>query len=493
MKLKQKAAEGVLWSSGGRVFSIGIQFIITISLVRLLTPEDFGFLAMVMVLVGFAQKFNDLGFGSALVQRHKINRDHISTVFWINFLFGSILFGVFWGIAPIVADFYSETSLIKITYYLSFIFLIGSIGYVPNALLQRNMKFERLAKLEVISISLSGITAVMLAYNGWGVMSLVTQLLIKSLFDSLGAWFLVDVYPRFQISHKAFKEIFWYSIGYSGFNIVNYWSRKVDDLLVGRLMGSYALGVYDRAYQLMLKPISLIIEVISKVMFPALSSIKAEKERVKRIYLQTVSLLAFVIFPMMAGLYVLAEPVVLTIFGKQWIDVIPIIKVLCPVGLMQVLTIPTGWIYTSQGRTDWMFWWGLGGGGFLIIALSIGAWFGTVMSVALSYLFANIILLYPCITISGKLIGLSFGEVMQKVWAILLAALCMAVVVLGVRLIIPGNWSYWVNLIIFVVAGVLCYVSIMIVFKLKVYREFMRLAIEQWHRMKAPQKTLLDE
>lgn len=484
MSLKQKTTSGVMWTSGGKFVSLFLQFGITIFLVRALTPQDFGYLAMAMVFIGFAQKFNDFGFGSALVQQKTIRMHHTSSVFWINLVLGLLTGVIFWVLAPLISGFYGEPELYDIIQILSIIFLINATEFVPNALLQRQMRFDKLVKVEIISVAVSGAIAIYMAFTGWGVWSLIAQLLVKSFTSSFLCWFFVRWLPRFQFSGKAVKEILKFSLGYSGFNFINYWARKVDDLLVGRLMGTYSLGIYDRAYQLMLHPITIIIEVISKVMFPALSKIKDQHERVKRIYLLTIGILAFAIFPMMAGLFIVAEPFVITVFGEQWREVSGIITILSPVGMVQALCIPTGWIYTSQGRTDWMFWWGVGGAGFLIIALCIGAYFGTVKTVAYSYLIANIILMYPCIAISGKLINLKFMEVIQRVWIPFLCSISMAAVIYIVSLQLPGTLSYLIKLFILVGLGIATYIIINLITKPEAAQDFVRLLREQSKQFK---------
>lgn len=484
MSLKQKTTLGVLWTSGGKFVSLFLQFAITIFLVRTLTPRDFGYLAMAMVFIGFAQKFNDLGFGSALIQHKTIRTRHASSVFWINLMLGFFTGAVFWLAAPFISNFYGEPELNSITRVLSIIFIFHATEFVPNALLQRQMRFNKIAIIEIASVGISGVVALYMAFTGWGVWSLVAQLLIKSLTSSFLSWVFVQWLPRFWISRIAIKEILGFSLGYSGFHFINYWARKIDDLLVGRLMGTHALGIYDRAYQLMLHPVTIIIEVISKVMFPALSKIKDQHLRVKRIYLLTIAILAFAIFPMMAGLFVVGEPFVITVFGEQWIEVAGIIAILCPVGMIQALCIPTGWIYTSQGRTDWMFWWGVGGAGFLIIALSIGAYFGTVQSVAYSYLIANIILMYPCIAISGKLINLKFVEVIHKVWAPFACSLAMAAIVFYVSLQLPETWSYLNELLVLIPLGIVAYIVINLIAKIEAGQHFLRLLLEQWEKFR---------
>src|SRR5690606_5311141 len=256
--------------------------------------------------------------------------------------------------------------------------------------------------------------------------------------------------PGLQFSVSAVRELLGYSSSLVGFGFVNYWARNADNLLIGKYLGSAALGVYSRAYSLMLLPISEVISVLGSVMFPALSSIQQDRARVKRIYLRAMPMIALIAFPMMLGLVAVAEPFVLTLFGERWIGVAPLLRTLCFVGVIQSMCSPTGWIYTSQGRTDRMFWWGIGGSGTLIVGIVVGVLQGTVQAVALCYFLANVVICYPCIAIAGRLIDLRFAEVARSVSGPLLCAMAMAVLVWGAGRLLPASWSPAMTLAILV-------------------------------------------
>jgi PST family polysaccharide transporter len=170
--------------------------------------------------------------------------------------------------------------------------------------------------------------------------------------------------PRLQWSWKAFRELSRYGAGLTGFNIINYWGRSIDKLLVGNSLGASPLGLYSRAYALMLLPLSQAANILIPVMFPAMTAFQNDKARVRRVFLQVISVLTFIAFPLMLGLIAVAEPFVVAFFGLQWAPAVPLIQILAVVGMTQTLCNPVGLIYTSQGRTDWMFWWGSAVRGF---------------------------------------------------------------------------------------------------------------------------------
>jgi PST family polysaccharide transporter len=242
--------------------------------------------------------------------------------------------------------------------------------------------------------------------------------------------------------------------------VINYWARSSDNLLVGKFMGSDALGIYSRAYSLMLMPFNQVINVIAPVMFPVFSTIQRDRERVRRAFLRVIRLMTFITFPMMLGLLVVAEPFVLGLLGAKWSGVIPLIQILAVVGMTQTLCNPTGWIYASQGRTDWMFWWGVGGSGFLILAIVVGVLCGSVKTVALAYLFGNLIITAPCLAIPGRLIDMKLQDIWQAIRGNLLCTVVMGGCVWLIGRVLPQDMASLFKLAVQVPAGILVYAAL---------------------------------
>jgi len=471
MSLKQRTVAGIAWSTAARVIQQVIQFSLSVILARLLVPEDFGLVGMVAVFLGFANLFGEFGFGSALVYRPDLQPIHSVSVFWINIAAGVVIAALFWIGAPYVARFYGTPALEQITQAVGLNFVLSAGSIVPLALLRRSMSFNRIAVLNVSATLIAGSVAIFLAYTGFGPWAIVAQGLVSAAATSLLALTLAGWRPSLQFSASAVRELLGYSSNLVGFGIVNYWARNADHLLIGKFLGSFSLGIYSRAYALMLLPISEVISVLSTVMFPALSSIQQDKARVKSIYLRAMPMIGLVAFPMMLGLLVVAEPFILTLFGEQWIAVAPLLRILCIVGVIQSMCSPTGWIYTSQGRTDWMFWWGIGGSGTLILGIVVGVLHGTAQAVAFCYLLANVLICYPCIAIPGRLIGLRFWEVARAVLGPLVCASLMAVIVWGAGTLLPATWPPVARLATLVALGVVSYTALVLGSRLAVVAE----------------------
>lgn len=478
--LKQKTISGVAWNTVGRISNQILQFILSIILMRLLLPEDYGLITMAMVLIGFASIFSEFGFSSALIQNQNITEEHKSSIFWLNIIIGTLLTLLFFVFADMFANFYNNKQLVKVIQYLSFTFTISAIGIVPDTLLQKEMNYAAINKINISLVLISGLISVYLAFSGWGVMSLVIQNLVSQILRIPLLFFASHWRPRFIYKSKSIKELFSYSAYLTGFNVINYGARRSDDLLIGKFMGAESLGIYSRAYNLMLLPITQVISLVSNVMFPALSLIHNDKYRVKRIYLNVIQMLAFITFPLMLGLMAVADNFILGIFGNKWAEVIPIIQILAFVGVLQTLANPTGWIYTSQGKTDWMFWWGVFGSGSIIIFIVIGVFLGSIYSVAIAYLMINIILAYPVVAIPGKLINMKFIEVYRCVSPILITSILVAIIIYFIGLYLPSNFSNLIKLTIQVLFGIFIYFAIMWFFKIKSFSNFKALVIEQF-------------
>ncbi|KXB96677.1 MAG: hypothetical protein AA908_11440, partial [Chlorobi bacterium NICIL-2] len=391
-------------------------------------------------VIGFAGIFNEFGFGSAIVQRQDIDAQHLSSVFWINIAIGAGFTLLFFMTAGWMADFFHTAGLKPVMQWLSFSFLIGGLGIVPGALLQKQMRFDLINQISVATTFLSGCIGVYMAYRGYGVMSLVAQSLSNSLIG-LPLMFIASRWkPRLVLSWKHVRQLFSFSAYLTGFNVINYWARRSDDLLIGKFMGSTSLGIYSRAYALMLLPISQVISMVSGVMFPALSSIQHDKQRIKSIYIRVIQVIAFFSFPMMLGLVATADHFMLGIFGSKWAGVIPLIRILAFVGVLQCIGNPTGWIYLSQGKTNWMFWWGVFGSGSVVVAIIVGVWMGSIYTVAWAYLFINILLSYPVVAIPGRLIGMKWIEGYRPLLPTFLISASMAIIVYFAGMALPAAW-----------------------------------------------------
>jgi O-antigen/teichoic acid export membrane protein len=455
--LKQKTVSGVFWSAVTQVGQQFFNFIIMVILARLLFPEVFGLIAMATVFTGFAGLFQEMGFGAALIQRQEIDDRHLSSVFWLNFAAGLLLTAIVSASAPFIAYFYNEPLLVPLTIVISLNFTIGSFKVVQNALLHKRMDFRQLALITLTSISVAGSISIVLAFSGFGIWSLVANTLLTTVISSALLWRASEWKPRLLWDFSAVKELFGFSTNLLGFRLINYWITNADNLLIGKFLTAAALGLYGRAYSLMLLPVSQISNALARVLFPAFSVIQDDKEKVKAVFLKAHRAIALVTFPMMLGLLIVAKSFILVIYGEKWEGVIPILQIFCLEGMGRSIVTTIGWIYLSQGRTDIQFRWGLFAGVVRIAGIIIGLQWGVIGVAAAVVLCSYLVLWYPALTIAGRLINLKFLTIMENILPVFCCAAIMASAVYGGGLLLPSSWPQWARLITQVPLGMAVY------------------------------------
>lgn len=469
--LRQRTLSALGWSGGAQLVNQAARFAIAIILARLLTPEEFGLVGMVYIFTGFAALFGDMGLGAALIQRPQVDSHHLNAVFWLNVMAGGILTAIFLLGAPLVASFYDEPVLAAITKVVAFQFLLTPLSIVQAAQLKRRMDFRALAFVETGAAVLSGGIGIGMALGGFGVWSLVAQSLAATAVAVAWVWRLSPWRPRLSFRWTHLKDLLGFGTNLLGFNVFNYWVRSADDLLIGRVVGAGALGVYTRAYALMLLPLTQISAVIGRVMFPALSSIQREQSRVKSIYLRAIRSIALITFPMMVGLLVVADEFVLALLGPQWAAVIPILRLFSLVGLVQSIGTTVGWIYQSQGRTDLMFRWGMAVGVVLLGSFAVGIRWGA-MGVATAYTVASVLVLpYPLFAIPARLIDLSVREILLVLLPILACAMAMGLVVWLADVLMPPGSPDWMALLFQISLGAAVYGGLVHLLRLEAYED----------------------
>ena len=454
MSLKKAALSGVKWSSLLQVGRQIIQFVTTAILARLLSPTDFGLVGMATIVIGFVNLFKDLGTSSAIIQRKNVSKELIYSLFWINVAFGSLGTIVLFTSAPMIAKFYQEPRLTSILQILSLSFFISGLSILQKALLERNLKFKTLAKIDIVALFFSSLVGIILALNGYGVWSLVSQTLIVVTITSILLWIANKWQPKIIFRWQEIKEISNYSLNLTGYNIFNYFVRNADYFLIGKFLGSQSLGYYTLAYRLMLYPLKNISNVIGRVMFPVFTKIQDDEAKLKAAYLKVVGYIAIVTFPLMVGLWVSAEPFILTVFGRQWQPVILLLMILSPVGMTQSIETTLGQIYQIKERTDLMFRWSICEGTLLVIAWAIGLQWG-IIGVAISYCLMNFALIYPSFVIPLNLIDLPLVKLLMVLWRPVVASLLLLIVLWGTKLLLPTNLAgVWVLAVLIVTGGI---------------------------------------
>jgi PST family polysaccharide transporter len=349
--LKGRSVRGGLLSVIAQVTQVLVQSISTILLARLLTPTDFGLVAMVNAVTVIAWGFADLGLTEATIQRKELTHNQVSTLFWINVAMGLFLTFVTAGMAPFLAKFYEEPRLVGITLVASVSFLIAGLRGQHNALLKRQMLFKSLAIRDVTSSLLGVIVAVGLALRGAGYWAILASPLTANLSQMVMSWLMIRWRPGLPHFGPEIRTM----VGFGGNVAVSYvifnWVRNADNILIGRYWGAGPLGLYSRAFNLLTLGISQITAPTCSVAIPALSRIQDEAELFARYYLKIMNLIVWIIASLFGFLFVAATPVIVLVLGAKWREAAPVFQILTISALGQVLLESTLWVLISRGQS----------------------------------------------------------------------------------------------------------------------------------------------
>lgn len=428
---------------GAQLTKFGIMIGSTMILARLLTPQDYGLIGMVTVLTGFIALFKDVGLSSATVQRPTISHDQVSTLFWLNVTLGIATTLAAIAAAPLLARFYHEPRVTAITVGLAITFLLNGFAVQHQALLQRQMHFGALAAIEIASTVVSASVAIGLAIRGVGYWSLVLAQIAMALVGVAGVWIACRWRPAVTLDVPRVRELIGFGTNLTAFHIVNYFARHLDNALIGRFWGSIQLGLYDKAYQMLLLPLGQINAPITAVAMPALSRLAGEPEAYRRAYRRILEKVVLLTAPGVILMVLTADWLVAIVLGAQWRAVTPIFVLLGLSAPAIAVCDTTGWLFVSQGRTRDMFRWGLLGSTLTVAGIVAGLPWGAVGvagSYAATMLFVITPLLFWFVTRQGPIRQSDFYAAAAPV----IAATCtMAVAVMTVRsrMDTPNPWA----------------------------------------------------
>lgn len=362
-------------------------------LARLLAPEDYGLIGMVNIFVVFAGLFNDFGLSTATIQRSEVSHQQISTLFWISAALGCLIALILVLIAPLIASFYREPRLLQITFVLSVNFILAGLTSQHQALLNRQMRFVSIATIQVCSMSTGLSIALIAATSGMGYWSLVWMQSGSALVNLIGVWIACGWRPGRPFLNSGVRSMFIFGSRLTGFHLFDYFSRNLDNLLIGRAAGTQQLGFYAKAYQLLLLPSQQVTIPITSVAMSALSRLQDSPSEYRAFYYKAQLSIAALGMPIVAFMFASADKVILLILGKQWLGIIPIFQYLTPAAFIETF-VWTGWVYLSLGRADRMLRWGIIESTITVISFLIGIHWG-VTGVAIAYSTSRLLLVVP--------------------------------------------------------------------------------------------------
>ena len=349
--LKEKGLHAFIWDVRGKLGMHASSFIVTIILARLLEPEDFGLLAIIMVIVSFATIFSDIGLGGALIQRKKLHQVHYSSVFFFNITAGLILTIITFFSATWIAEFYKNEQLTSVVQASSFLFLISSFHAVQTVVLKRELKYELLTKVNLIASISSGFIGVALAFWGAGVWSLVIQLISREIIINIVIWSKTSWSPKLAFSLKALKQLWSYGMNMFLAEVLDTLYEKADYLIIGRLFTPATLGFFHQAKQLNNFVIEYSAGSLMSVLFPVLSKIQNDLEKFQRVVLKSTGIISFVTFLLLGGLYLVADEVIILLLGDKWIPSVFYFKIILLSGFAYPISALMVNVLSSRGKS----------------------------------------------------------------------------------------------------------------------------------------------
>lgn len=352
--LRVQAARGVRWTAVSTMATAVAQLVQLVVLGRLLSPRDFGLMGVLLVVVGFALAYTDLGVSAAIVQRQDASRAQLSSLYWLNVGMGVAVFAVVWLTAPWTAAFFRESALIEPLRVVATLFLIVPFGKQFEMLLQKELAFDALARAEVMGAASGTATAVAAAMSGAGVWALVAGVLagatVKSLALATVGWRRLR--PALHFRRADLRGYLAFGAYQVGEQTLNYLSERLDQLLVGRLLGVSSLGLYNFAFGLTSQPVSRINPIVTRVAFPTFCRVQEDRERLRRGFLQMVQMLMTVNAPLLAGLAAVAPVLIPFVFGARWAPAVLLVQLLSILALSRSAGNPVGSVLLALGRAD---------------------------------------------------------------------------------------------------------------------------------------------
>jgi len=459
-ELGTTAARAVLWNYASFASGKVLVLITMAVLARLLTPEDFGIVGFAVVAVAYLGMLKDMGLGAAVIQRRDDIEESAQTVYLLNLASGVILTTITALSAPLVARFFDEPLVTPILRVLAFTFVLEALGAIHIVLLKRNLDFRRKLIPDVGRAAVKGGVSIVAAVAGFGVWALVWGQIAGVMTGALLAWVVVPWRPRFEFHRRLMRPLLRFGVPLVITDIQYTIWLNLDYVIIGRMLGGVALGVYTLAYRLPELLIQSIWRVMAQAMFPVFSRIQDRSDLLRRGFLATIRYSQIIIVPLCVGLVITARPAVEVLFGDQWHAAIPVLQVMAVFSLVGSIGVNVGDVYKAIGRPDILAKLGVGEIVILVPALIAGAHYGGIVGVGWAH--AAVALVDTCVrlVVARHFIGVGFRDVFEQMKPSLQAGAGLAVTALGALLITSGL-APLLQLLSTTLAGALAYLAVL--------------------------------
>lgn len=471
--LKDKAIKGVGWSFVDNIASQGITFLVGLVLARILTPAEFGVLGMITIFIALSNSIVDSGFSNALIRKKDAKRIDYNTVFFFNIGISALFYGLLFAASPAIARFFDEPQLVNITRAMGLVLIFNALGIVQRTLLNKNIDFKTQAKVSIIASVGSGVIGIGMAIQGYGAWSLVGQQLSRQFLNTLFLWVFNSWRPVLEFSIQSFKELFSFGSKLLLSGVINTIFNNIYYIIIGRFYSAEQLGQYTRAEQFNMIFSSNLTSIVQRVSYPTLSSIQDDPIRLKEGYRRVIKSTMLVTFACMLGLAAVAKPLLLILIGEKWLPAVGYLQIICFSGMLYPLHAINLNMLQVKGRSD------------LFLKLEIIKKFLSVFPICLGiFMGIEYMLLGSVIggffafllnsAYSSELIHYSTRNQIIDITPTFIISLLVSLIMWSITLL---GWSNWLTLGLQCTTGLVLYLVIYEIIKLKEYIELKEIVL----------------
>lgn len=344
--------KGVMWSAIDRFSVQGISFVLSLVIARLITPREYGLIAMLTIFMAIAQSFIDSGFGNALIQKKDRDEVDYSTVFYFNIGISLFLYGILYLCAPLIAKFYNQPILTTVTRWVGLNLIFISLSIVQRTRLNIDLNFKLHAKVSLTSVIISGIIGMALAYRGWGVWSLVLQSLSNNLLTTILLWITTKWHPLLEFSVYSFRRLFSFGSKLLVSGLLHTLYLNLYSLVIGKFYNAADVGFYNRAYTISQYSSTNIVMIITRVIYPIQCAHQDDEKWLEVMFIKYLRITCYIVFPIMGLLAVIAKPLVLIILTDKWLPSASLISILSIAYMLYPLMVINNQMLNVKGRSD---------------------------------------------------------------------------------------------------------------------------------------------
>ena len=465
--LKEKTAQGLFWaflSSGGMQL---LNLIIGIFLARLLSPGEYGIVGMLAIFTLLAGNLQDSGFGVALVNIKDIKHNDYNSVFWFNVGISLLLYLILYLCAPLIASFFHQPCLVSLSRFVFLGFIIASLCISPNAMLVRNLKMKEKAITSLSALLISGTVAVVMALKGFSYWSLATQQVLYNVIICFGRYYYTRWHPTFKVDFTPVKQMFSFSYKVLITAILTTINNNVLTVIFGRLFPAQAVGNFTQANKWNIMANQLVTNTVAQVAQPVLTRVGDDNERQRRVFGKMLRFTAFMAFPAMFGLALVAPQLIIVTIGEKWAESIPLLQVLCISGAFIPLYTVYQNLFLSQGKSDTYMWLTITQIAIMLIAVLACHWLG-IMAMVIAFAGINVLWILAWQLFAYRLIGYRLTSMLRD----LLPFMFIALAVMGVTYFVTLPVSnIYLLLLLRIILAIALYALTMKLLRARIFEE----------------------